>query len=240
MSATVTPRLSGGMVASFVLHSGVIAALFILRPGAARPSAPVYRVQILAAPAGERAAGVVRDRATPPPVVPEPIPAATKPAPTPKKLAPKAKAKPSAPPQLATPSPVRPTKAAEPPKPAALAPTAGGGETGGAGADVATVVTNGIEFPYPPYINNITSQIIRRFHTTARLVAEVRFVIRRDGTVDPDGIRLVTSSHVYAFDQAALGAVEAAATANQFGPLPPGFREDILPVTFRFTPALFR
>ena len=35
-----------------------------------------------------------------------------------------------------------------------------------------------------------------------------------------------------------LGAVEAAANAKSFGPLPSGFSEDILPVTFRFSPQL--
>jgi len=48
----------------------------------------------------------------------------------------------------------------------------------------------------------------------------------------------VTSSGNYSFDQKALGAVEAAANAKRFGRLPDGFREDILPVTFRFTPSL--
>jgi len=70
------------------------------------------------------------------------------------------------------------------------------------------------------------------------LTADVAFMIRRDGTVDPNTIRLVKGSGNYAFDQQALGAVEAAGNARRFGPLPAGFREDILPVVFRFTPAL--
>ena len=61
-----------------------------------------------------------------------------------------------------------------------------------------------------------------------RLVAEVQFVIRRDGSVG--NIEIITSSRNYSFDQRAKGAVEAAANAKAFGALPPGFNEDILPV----------
>jgi hypothetical protein len=50
----------------------------------------------------------------------------------------------------------------------------------------------------------------------------------------------VTRSGNYSFDQRAYGAVEAAANAKAFGALPPGFREDILPVRFRFTPSIMR
>ncbi len=118
---------------------------------------------------------------------------------------------------------------------------AGGGPTGGRGADVANVLTPGIEFPYPAYTDNIVRQLIKFFgQTTARFEAEVSFVIRRDGTVDPETIRFVTRSKNYSFDQRAYGAVEAAANAKAFGPLPPGFREDILPVRFRFTPSIMR
>jgi len=44
----------------------------------------------------------------------------------------------------------------------------------------------------------------------------------------------------YSNDRRALGAVEQVADAGGFGSLPPGFREDILPVTVRFTPAMFK
>lgn len=237
--------MSGGMVASVILHGGLIAALFILRPGAPRPSAPMFRVDLIAAPAGVRAAGVVQQTPAAPPdaAPPAPIPTTAKTTVAPKKVAPNAKVKPAPVPKLATPTPAPPTKAANPAdqqKKAGPVPTAGGGATGGNGADVANVSTNGIEFPYQPYINNIASQIIRRFQTNGRLSASVRFVIRRDGSVDPNGIRLAETSGNYMFDQAAIGAVEAAAKANAFGALPQTFGEDILPVTFKFTPTLIR
>jgi outer membrane biosynthesis protein TonB len=135
-------------------------------------------------------------------------------------------------------TPVPPT--AQPAKPA-TAPAAGGGPTGGRGADVATVRTQGIEFPYPGYLNNIVRQIALRFsprNPNAPLRAEVRFVIRRDGSVSD--FSFVTRSGNYAFDLDAQGAVEAAASARAFGPLPDAFPDDALPVVFSFDPSLLR
>jgi len=238
VTAATAPRLSGGFVASVLLHGALVAAFFALRPPPAPPMPPMYRVQLLAAPAGPRAIGVVQEP-QPAPVTPAPVPPATKATPTAQKTVP-SKARPK-PPVAKVATPTQPTKAPEQPKPAAQAPTAGGGPIGGKGADVAAVDTPGIDFPYPGYTNNIVRQLILRFgQSSARLTAEVRFVIRRDGSVDPESIKRVTSSGDYSFDQRALAAVEAAANANAFGPLPPGFREDILPVTFRFSPSLIR
>jgi len=233
--AVAEPRLGAGFAASVLLHGGLVAAFFVLRPGAPPPGPPIYRVRLIAAPAGERAIGVVQPK--PEPVVEKPAPV-TPPKPTPKKAPPTVKTPPKLAkqtPTAATPTPAPPTKKAEP------APTAGGGPTGGRGADIANVVTSGVEFPYPAYSDNIVRQLIKFFgQTNARFTAEVSFVIRRDGTVDPETIRFVTRSGNYSFDQRAYGAVEAAANANAFGALPPGFREDILPVRFRFTPSIMR
>lgn len=231
------PRLTAGVVASVLLHGGLIAAFFVMRPAPPPPSPPVYRVQLLAAPPGERAVGVVQEApAAVPKAAPAPPPTKTA-VPKPKKITPAAKAKPV--PKAAT--PVAPTKTAEQPKPTTPPQAAGGGPTGGKGADVANVDTPGIDFPYPYYTANIVRQLILQFgQTSARFTAEVRFVIRRDGSVDPQSIQLVTPSPNYSFNQRALGAVESAANAKAFGPLPAGFREDILPVTFRFAPSLIR
>lgn len=238
MSAASSPRLSGGIVASVLLHGALVAGFFALRPPPPPPSPPLYRVQLLAAPPGARAVGVVQEP-QPAPVTTAPVPPATKAAPPVRKPVP-SKTRPK-PPTAKVATPTMPTKAAEPPKENTPAPTAGGGPTGGKGADVATVDTPGIDFPYPGYTNNIVRQLILQFgQSSARFTAEVRFVIRRDGSVDPESIRLVTPSPNYSFNQRALGAVEAAANAKAFGPLPPGFREDILPVTFRFSPSLIR
>ena len=119
---------------------------------------------------------------------------------------------------------------------------AAGGETGGRGADVVTVSTGGIEFPYPGYLENIVRQIALRFKSSSRgaLRAEVFFLINRDGSVPPSSIRLVTRSGVYSFDAEAQGAVESAANAKAFGSLPAGYTEESLPVTFKFDPRLLR
>ena len=234
MSAVAEPRLGAWFALSVLLHGGLVAAFFVLRPGAPPAGPPIYRVRLIAAPAGERAIGVVQPK--PEPVVEKPAP--TPPKPAPKKTPAPVKTPPKATkqaPTAATPTPIPPPKTAEP------APTAGGGATGGRGADIANVVTTGVEFPYPAYSDNIVRQLIKFFgQTNARFTAEVSFVIRRDGTVDPETIRFVTRSGNYSFDQRAYGAVEAAANANAFGALPPGFREDILPVRFRFTPSIMR
>jgi outer membrane biosynthesis protein TonB len=193
----------------------------------------MYRVQLLAAPPGERAAGVVQAPPPTPAVETPPPPAKTS---TPRPKVPTTKAKVAPPPKVATAT--APPKAPVETKAAAPQPTAGGGDTGGKGADVANIDTNGLEFPYPWYTANVVSMILRQFpKTNARFIAEVRFVIQRDGTVDPGSIKFVTRSGNYTFDMQAYGAVESASKDKGFGSLPPGFREDILPVTFRFSPS---
>lgn len=239
MTVATAPRLSGGVIASVIFHGGLIAAFFLLRPAPPPPSPPIYRVRLLAAAPGERQIGVVRapkpEPETPP--APLPPPEITKTvAPRPKAPAIKPKAAPT--PKAATanaPPKAQPKKKEQ----ATPEPIAAGGPTGGKGADVANIDTNGLEFPYPWYTANVVSRILQAFHPPGgNFTMEVRFVIQRDGTVDPNSIKPVTRSGNYPFDIAALGAVEAASKNKGFGPLPPGFQEDILPVTFRFSPSL--
>jgi protein TonB len=221
------------MGVSLALHLS-IAALVLLgsRKGETVPLPPIYRVNIVAAPPGPRAIGTVQPAtATRQPVTP---PAVTPPAPSKSPAVPIAKV----PPQKAA---TRSTPVEKPAKeePAAVEPKAGGGPIGGTGTDVATVQTEGIDFPFPGYLNNIVRQIALRFNPSDRgsgRRAEVRFVIRRDGSVI--GIGFITRSGSYAFDLEAQGAVEAA--ASQFGPLPEGFHDDALPVVFSFDPRLIR
>ena len=232
-------ELRGPLLLSAGAHLVVMLALLVVRT-AAPPALPLmYEVNLVAAPVGERAAGVVRDP------VPEPVtPPVAAPTPTrverndPGKTAP-IKAPTVKAPTRATPSPAAPAKAA-PAKaaPAARAPTAGGGAVGGTGTDVATVRTEGIQFPFPGYLQNIVRQIALNFRprNPGALTAEVLFFIHRDGSVS--GFRFVQRSGNFAFDVEAEGAVEAATGA--FGPLPKGFGDDILPVTFRFDPARLR
>ena len=238
MSASSLPTaksvLAGPLAVSLVLHAILIALVFLFRPGTPPPSAPVYRVDLVAAPPGARAAGVV----TPQPVAPVAQTTPIRPKTAPHEMPPPTtKAPPRPPTREATPT--LPTQTKPDNKPPTVA---GGGEAGGRGTDVVTVSTGGIDFPYPGYLENIVRQIATRFKPSSRgaLRAEVFFLISRDGSVPNNSIRLVTRSGVYSFDVEAQGAVESAANARAFGPLPTGFTEDALPVTFRFDPRLLR
>ena len=220
--------LTGSLGASALAHVAIIGlALWALRAGPPVVLPPIYKVNIVAAPPGPRAIGEVT-----------PAPAPTNPAPTP----PKIRETPSAVPPAPTKATASPTKRATPveakPKAAAKAaeaPKAGGGPVGGRGTDVATVQTAGIDFPFPGYLNNIVRQIALNFRTknpNSPLSASVSFLIHRDGSVT--NVKFLTHSGVYSFDLEAQGAIERASSA--FGPLPDGFRDDVLPVVFSFDP----
>jgi outer membrane biosynthesis protein TonB len=222
---------------SLLLHVSVLSAVVLINRGGGRTLPPIYRVELVAAPAGPRAVGVVTE--TPAPAETPPTPPKRAEAPPPKNTVPvKAKAPTRAerrPPAKATPTPdARSARRDEP------APKAGGGPEGGKGADVANVSTPGIEFPYPAYLTNIVRQIALRFDPgrAHNLSADVVFLIRRDGSVVD--IRLRKRSGSFAFDTEATGAVEAAARAGAFGPLPDGFGDDVLTVIFSFDPRIIR
>lgn len=229
---------------TLALPLGVSAAVHLLaavgllvagRGETAPPMPPMYRVDLVAAPPGPRAIGVVN---------PPPAPATEPPATVPPRAERPAPPTPSTaksvpvrtPPKAATPV-TNPTPA----RPSAPAPAAGGGPVGGRGSDVANVRTEGIEFPHPGYLNNIVRQIALRFrpdNPNAPLSADVFFLLHRDGTISD--FRFIKRSGVYAFDLEAQGAVEAAASASSFGPLPAAFPDDVLPVIFSFDPRLIR
>lgn len=223
---------------SAVLHVAVVIPVFFFaRPQRERAMPPMYKVNIVAAPAGPRAVGVVTP--TPAPATAAKVPPRAEVTPPAPVLPPKTQqsAKVRTPPPAATPLPTT----AKANSPSASAPVAGGGPIGGRGADVATVRTEGIEFPYPGYLNNIVRQIALRFDPSARgssLRAEVTFLLHRDGSIS--NLRFLKRSGVYAFDLEAQGSVEAAAGARAFGPLPAGFTDDVLPVIFSFDPSLLR
>jgi protein TonB len=225
-------RLGVPVTLSAVVHVGIVAFALYAAKGA-KPRGEVYSVNLIAAPAGPRQAGIVAEAA--PKVEPE--------APLPKRaeMQPKETA-----PTRPRPAPPRPTTSRATQVPDAKsarfdtpAPKAGGGETGGKGTDVANVSTGGKEFPYPAYLQNIINQIAMRFDPRERqLSAEVQFVIKRDGSVF--GITVLKGSGRYGFDLQAKGAVEAAAAARAFGPLPDGYIDDALTIIFTFDPKIIR
>ena len=246
-------RQGSGLAAPFtfsaLLHAALATLLFNSlkeRKPVALP--PMYRVNIVAAPPGQRAIGEVkpaepaaRTSVTPP----TPAPSTIKEAPVPKaKTAPakarptptQTKAAPAAKPKAATPSEAKATT-----QPKTDAPKAGGGPIGDKGTDVATVRAEGIEFPFPGYLNNIVRQIALNFkprNPAARLRAEVRFLIHRDGSVSD--LTFIRKSGNFSFDLEAQGAVEAASSTRAFGPLPTGFPDDVLPVVFSFDPEFLK
>jgi protein TonB len=245
-------REGGSRLAPFtlsaILHAAIATLLFSTlkeRRPVALP--PMYRVEIVAAPAGERAIGEVsaaKTATTPPVTQPTATQSTVKEMPLPKaKPAQKTPARATPTEGKVSPSPKvsAPTEAKVTPQPKTAAPKAGGGPTGGKGTDVASVRSDGIEFPFPGYLNNIVRQIAINFkprNPAARLKAEVRFLIHRDGSVSD--ISFIRRSGNFSFDLEAQGAVEAASSTGRFGPLPTGFPDDVLPVVFSFDPEFLK
>jgi len=253
--------LFGPFTLSAIFHAAVATLLFnTLKQSKPVALPPMYRVNIVAAPPGERAIGEVKPaEASAQPAVTQPAAAPSTTQETPvasrssAKSAPTARTSTSA--KKSTAKAATPTEAKVAAKPkvtapadakvnqktATEAPKAGGGPTGGKGTDVATVRSDGIEFPFPGYLNNIVRQIAIKFkprNPAARLKAEVRFLIHRDGSVSD--IQFIRRSGNFSFDLEASGAVESAASALAFGPLPDGFPDDVLPVVFSFDPEFLK
>jgi outer membrane biosynthesis protein TonB len=227
------PRLITPATASLLLHGSLLVGMWwVSRAAPPVVLPPIYRVNIVAAPAGPRAIGEVRSEPVVNPPEAQPRPAA--------EVAPRTMPAPDRAPAVRAPRQVTPAPAE---KTATKAPAAvaGGGPIGDRGADVATVQTTGIEFPFPGYLNNIVRQIALRFEPpdrTGSLRAEIMFLIHRDGSVT--NLRFIERSGSYPFDLEAQASIEAAARARAFGPLPEGFSEDVLPVSFSFDPQVLR
>jgi periplasmic protein TonB len=261
----VAERTGGGrhiapFTLSAILHAAIATLLFNTlkeRKQVALP--PMYRVNIVAAPPGERAIGEVKNtQPTASAAVTQPstaqssvketsVPKAadrskaavpTKADAAKNKTAQKTASTPTTT-NTARAGTAAAAKVTDKAKPDA--PKAGGGPVGGKGTDVATIRSDGIEFPFPGYLNNIVRQIALNFNPrnpSARLKAEVRFLIHRDGSVSD--LTFVRRSGNFSFDLEAQGAVEAASSARRFGPLPDGFSDDVLPVVFSFDPEFMK
>ncbi len=232
--------LRGGLLLSALVHVGVVTALVLWARTPQPVGPPVYRVELLGAPPGKRQAGVV-DAASKPVAEKPATSGAERPVPAEKALPSKTAKTVNSP--KATPSTVQTresgSKAATADAKATSAPKAGAGTQGGKGADVANLRTAGIEFPYPGYLQNIVRQIALNWsprRTSSTLVTEVKFMIRRDGTVA--GIEIVKPSNDGLYNADAMGAVEAVGSTRGFGALPSGWKDDVLVVYFTFDYAL--
>lgn len=228
------PSIAWAIAASFALHAIFATALFSAHPAPRRALPPSYHVNLVAAPPEPAAAPAPAPPAAPPPApAPPPSPPAKKVVPPPKAMAAPPKMPPKTPPKKTPPAPAPPA----PPNPAPPAPN-----TAGRGTDIVTVQSEGAEFPYPQYLENVVRVIAQRFKPqgNSAVRAEVSFIIRRDGSIVPSSIQFVTRSGNFAFDLEAEGAVEQAAAVKAFGPLPTGFADDVLPVVFSFDPRVLR
>lgn len=211
-----------GVAGTIAVH-GVAVALLVAGPAARTPLPPTYTVRLVAAPATDqetRRAPEAFER-----------PAEEKPAPVPA-----AKPPPRSTVSRAAPPPTQDVTRREA-APRTTAPNQPlPGERPSTGSDVATVSTEGVEFPFPEYLQNIVSQVLRRWQRPGQstpLEAEVSFFVHRDGSVT--SLQFIRRSGNFAFDLEAQGAVEEAGRFKAFGALPDGWTADVLFVRFYFS-----
>ncbi|MGE5093181.1 MAG: TonB C-terminal domain-containing protein [Bacillota bacterium] len=224
-AAREAPGRTAGVLGTVVVHAAAAFFLFsvVKTPP---PSPPVYAVNLVAAPAPAPKQRLAPE-ATPSPPAPEP--------PAPAKTTPKVPVKKvPVPPKKEQ---IEPTPRRDPTPKTSAPETPAPGETPSTGRDATTVKTPGLDFPYPEYLRNVENQIYRRWARptgNVALRAEISFLITRDGTVR--AIQFVTRSGNFSYDLEAQGAIEAAANAHAFGPLPDGWQADVLPISFYFEP----
>ncbi len=221
-------RNTGGHGAAFlgtVIIHGMVAGLLFTNPTVRDlPSPPVYNVQLVAAPRPEPQARPA------PEAVERPAPQLQPVRRPPRRM------------NVAEASPPPETKVDREPAPR-TAPEAEPlpDEEPSTGDDPATLSVSGVNFPFPEYLSNIVAQIYRRWRRppgNESLRAEILFLVRGDGSIS--NLQFVQRSGNFAFDVQAQGAIESAGTAGVFGPLPDGFKGDILPVSFFFDPRTLR
>jgi outer membrane biosynthesis protein TonB len=209
------------LAGTVVVHGMALILLYASTTAARAPLPPAYRVRLVAAPepvAGARPAPESVDRPAAPPAAPAP------------RRAPRNTVARTPPPPVTD---DRPREAAPRTTPSA-APLPG--ERPSTGNDVATVSTEGLEFPFPEYLGHMVSEVLRRWQRPLQstpLEAEVAFFVHRDGSVT--GLRFIRRSGNFAFDLEAQGAVEEAGRYRAFGDLPAGWASDVLFVRFYFS-----
>ncbi len=211
-------------VGTILIHAGAAAALIASAAGAKTVTPPMYRVRLVAAPDAAQETrrapeAVQREAAATPP-----------PAPAPSKRQPASAVSNAPPPQNADAQ--RREAAAR--TTAKVQPLPG--EKPSTGNDVATVSTEGVEFPFPEYLQNIVSKILRRWQRPQQstpLDAEVSFFVHRDGSITD--LQFVKRSGNFTFDLEAEGAVEESGRFKAFGGLPSGWTSDVLFVRFYFS-----
>jgi outer membrane biosynthesis protein TonB len=210
-----------GLIGTITVH-GAAMVMFLVSATGAQSEPPTYRVRLIAAPDL-----VAESRPAPPAVQREAAP--PEPTPPTQRPAPKNTVSPAPPPPVAD---TKKREAAPRTTPQRRVP----GEAPSTGSDPATVSTEGVEFPYPEYLQNIVSQVLRRWQRpleSTPLEAELSFMVHRNGAVTD--LQFVKRSGSFAFDLEAQGAVEEAGQYKAFGALPDGWIPDVLFVRFYFS-----
>ena len=209
------------LVGTLLVHGAAGTFFVVAGKGDRTPPPPSYKVRLVAAPALDPKGRLAPDAVDRPAEAPAPAPS-TKPPP-------RSTVARAAPPQ----EDAKPREAAPRTTPnVQLAP----GEKPSTGDDVATVSTEGVDFPFPEYTDNLWRQVRLRWQRPEQSLpfeAEVSFFVHRDGSVSD--LRFVRRSGNFAFDLEAQGAVEEAARMLAFGKLPAGWASDVLFIRFYFS-----
>jgi len=213
------------MAGTALIHVALVAGMIVIAKAPAPPVGTVYQVKLVAAPAPSTARRVATETVAPPP---------QRTAPTQTRTARSVPVTPTAPPRAAPVTTEAAPRVANPVEPLP-------GETPSTGTNIANIDLQGVPFPFEGYLSNLVEQVLRRWARPAfatPLRAEIAFTILRDGTVKD--IKFAQSSRNPSFDLEAMGAIESAARARAFGPLPAGFEGDALPMIFYFAPTTGR
>jgi outer membrane biosynthesis protein TonB len=207
---------------SLAIHLILVVPLAVF----ARPPAPIqfetYRVNLVAAPAE-----VLQPEPAPPAPEPQPEPVQPEPEPEPEAEARDAPPEPEREPEPDVEKPPETPEAR--PQPTEDTPAeAGGGEV--------NLSIEGLEFPFPVYLANVQTQLLRyfRWNEENHPKGTIYFEITPDGQVR--NIKMVQPSGNLRFDFAARGAVETAGNRGAFGPLPEEYAGPFLPVLLEIEP----
>jgi outer membrane biosynthesis protein TonB len=209
------------VLASVAFHLVVLVPMVMYTSAPAPVEFDTIRITLVSAPQPVEATEPV-----PPQLEPEPEPVVEEPVPEPVVEPPRPEPPQRPPPQRVerpTPRPTTPPPATPPAEPT----------PGAAGLNIQT---EGIEFPFPAYLNNVILQVHRYFRWTegTNPRGTIYFEIQSDGSVR--NIRMVRPSGNIRFDFAVQGAVETAGNRGEFGPLPDGFVASSLPVQIEVEP----
>jgi outer membrane biosynthesis protein TonB len=207
------------VLVSVAIHLALVVPVVVFTRAPEPTQFETIRITLVSEPAPVEA---TRPPETAPEPEPEPEPAPPEPEPAP----PEPEPTPATPtPTPPAPTPPRPT----PPAPTPPAPTPPTPAQPTPDADV-NILTEGVEFPFPDYINNVVLQVHRyfRWRDASNPRGTIYFEILPDGSVR--NIRMVRPSGNLRFDFEVQGAVETAGNRGAFGPLPEDFAGASLPV----------